>query len=216
MFDRPLQTFLVCAHVCVITLFLAIMSQNSSQGFASRNTEAETSAIGTYGRLGNRLVWLAKMLSFAARECCDVALPHDILDGWQSDKVHFNHAPRCLRNLSRGQAVCGSRTAEAWYRTNEDITECAVTTLKQYFSVNKSHVLGIECPAKQYAAFHIRSGDVVAGEYSPDTGVYTPNKGIHPKYTLYPTSYYVAVLASLNSIFDGGARFLRDHGQSYV
>ena len=43
----------------------------------------------TFGRLGNRLKSIVKMIGHAEEACCDVVLPQDIVDKWVGKQTKF-------------------------------------------------------------------------------------------------------------------------------
>ena len=57
----------------------------------------------------------------------------------------------------------------------------------ELLQINSTHSLGPRCIETEHAAFHVRAGDVVAGDFDVSSGAYTPSVKVHNMYWLYPT-----------------------------
>jgi hypothetical protein len=168
----------------------------------------------TYGRLGNRLLWISQMISTSEIHCCDVLLPEDVLEGWSPASSFFAYnQSSCKRQdgmlggtNTSGSLSCSEVSAEQlfqeWKSQQTNFSQCPKRLLEQYFEINDTHVLGKQCPQQPFAVLHIRSGDITGGAYDEFSGVYEPNAehtGVHSRYWPYPTSYYVAVIKNVRT-----------------
>ena len=71
--------------------------------------------------------------------------------------------------------------------------------LRRFLGINDTHVLGKRCHGPAYAVLHIRTGDITFGTFNKRSGEYRPSRSIHPKYWLYPTSYYTSVVKHIRA-----------------
>jgi len=169
---------------------------NSTRG--SYNPVIET--IGTFGRLGNRLTILKKLTETAEAECCGVRIPSRILDGWtpQQQYTIFDNLDRsCQASRSENQSRCDSKSAREWfYHKSKTSSACFTSLLRQYFQINDTHVLGQECSKIPSNVLHVRSGDIMRGSFNMSSETWAAGR-VHPGYTPFPTSYYVAALKNM-------------------
>lgn len=181
----------------------------SEKAYSDRDTRAQVLfSNSTFGRFGNSLLWMSEMISISERLCCHLRLPSEALDGWSPGITTFSfdpescNSPRDHHSID-GISKCEGVSAEQLFRQFEqgtkNLSSCPKEILGKYFDINDTHVLGEECPEKSYAVIHVRSGDISGGQYNSATGGYTPNDNVHPKYWLYPTSYYAAVVNHVRS-----------------
>ena len=157
-----------------------------------------------HARLGNTLYAVVRLFSIAENECCNVRLPELMLGGWKPRISSFEYlAESCVFSPdvdSRPSPWCKPHDVdELLHREFFTDSRCAVSSLRRYFEINQTHVLGKRCPSTTYAALHIRSGDITSGKYNRLTGQYEASSSVHTKYWLYPTSYYAAVVRHIRS-----------------
>jgi len=147
---------------------------------------------GMYGRLGNRIVAISQMIGYAESTPCNISLPQGVLDGWNSEHLHFMSSENEFNQNPDG---CLAQSGEQWYRMKGISPNRHVDVLRLYFSINSTHALGKKCGHGRYIALHVRSGDITSGAWNQSTGAYRPAKeNIHASYAPFPTSYYVSVL----------------------
>lgn len=150
-----------------------------------------------YGRLGNRLRAIGTLFAIAEEGCCHIQINMTILDDWNPGGKRFKYVGlNCVRTESR--SLCTSVTGYELFSIRDDykLNTCAVFGIKSYFKSNETHSMNKECAKESYATLHVRSGDVVAGQYNRTSGTYMPNK-VHPNYWLYPTSYYIQAIYNI-------------------
>ena len=152
-----------------------------------------------WGRLGNRIIALKKVLRAALVSGCHVRLEQGLLEEWDPDWDFF--ANQFVVNETRS-APCVQKNNKQWYNYDEfsvgkletEHMKCAIDkAIATYFSTNESHSFGKKCVNDSYVAIHIRSGDTIKGYYNTTTGDYIPTRA-HKLYGPYPTSFYARVL----------------------
>ena len=157
---------------------------------------------GLYGRLGNRLSLLYKLVASAEANCCGVSLPTNILDGWHPllDASTFaNLDATCEARLDVNQSTCASRSKSGkdwFYFTVERQPACYKPLMQRYFGINSTHALGKKCPNLPHVVLHVRTGDVTRGSFNMTTEVWVPGS-VHAEYFPFPTSYYLAALNNM-------------------
>mmetsp|Transcript_12584 Transcript_12584/g.49033 ORF Transcript_12584/g.49033 Transcript_12584/m.49033 type:complete len:391 (-) Transcript_12584:669-1841(-) len=150
---------------------------------------------GYYGRLGNKLTSMRKMIGFAELNSCHIALPPGILKGWNHESRYFVNSASFDRERIQ---ECKSKSGKDWFYLKGSKSKCYLDVMRRYFNVNATHALGWKCNPTAFAALHVRSGDVARGGFSDSLGVYVPGK-VHKGYALYPTSYYLSVINNIRS-----------------
>ena len=168
---------------------------------------------GLYGRLGNRLLLLNKLVAAAQTYCCGVSIPANIVDGWHpllDDNTFVNLNTTCRTHLDVNQSTCASKSKSGrdWFYSrieNSQQVACFKPLMQRYLQINSTHAVGKKCPESPHAVVHVRSGDIARGSFNTTTGTWAPGR-VHPGYGPYPTSYYVAALHDMTK---------RAHGDSF-
>jgi len=176
---------------------------------------------GLEGRLGNH-IWQVTNLIHKAKELgCDYFEFTPIFDSWSKKRTrgrfvtNFNKqvvvndaqdypVPKVDGREGRflsvdnnnGDEKCSVMDDQKWLlKQHPKISSCAITMLSSYFGINKTHVFDRACPADtNYAALHVRSGDVASHAYNETTGVYQATSYGGMAHQPYPTSFYTAVV----------------------
>jgi hypothetical protein len=152
-----------------------------------------------YGRLGNRIITLRKVLRVAAISGCHVRLQSRFLRGWDPGWNFFENQ---ATNSTARTGACIQRSNKDWYNYNEfrqttmpsERIGCAIDrAVSTYFATNSSHVFGQKCSSNDYLAVHIRSGDTMKGIFNASTGDFKPT-GFHRLYGPFPTAFYAHVI----------------------
>ena len=131
------------------------------------------------------------MISEAESLSCGVHIPKDMLPGWSPPESSWVHDSSMLHNNT-----CSSRAGREWlaqfFRTKPVSSRCYLQLMRQYLNINYTHVLGEPCSSTEHVALHVRSGDVVRGDFSED-GTYRPQP-VYPGRGLHPTAFYISVI----------------------
>ena len=197
--------------------FLAINSTSVNQAAFTGNTNTTPvsrtdntrsdqflTTHGLYGRLGNRLHLLNKLVAAAQTYCCGVSIPANIVDGWHpllDDTTFVNLNTTCRTHLDVNQSTCASKSKSGhdWFYSrieNSQQLACFKPLMQRYLQINSTHAVGKKCPESPHAVVHVRSGDIARGSFNTTTGTWAPGS-VHAGYGPYPTSYYVAALHNM-------------------
>ena len=157
---------------------------------------------GHYGRLGNRLRSLNKLVQSADTDCCGLSIPPDILDGWHPlvDTTFVNLNNTCRTHLQVNQSTCASKSKSAqdlfYLNIDEQRSACYAPLMQRYFQINSTHALGKECSERPHVVLHVRAGDITRGSFNTTTGTWVPGR-VHRGYFPFPTSYYLMALNNM-------------------
>lgn len=150
-----------------------------------------------FGRLGNRISAVSKMVAVAESRGCDVALPRNLLDGRQGSRREWIWLGPEVRKRSDSYEFCPQRTGKEWFTTGPlSAPVCHLKLLQAYFGINLTHVFDRQCLTQNHVALHVRSGDITTGSWDKNTGTYQSapvGKG-WSQHSLFPTSYYTSVI----------------------
>ncbi len=150
-----------------------------------------------FARLGNRISAVSKMVAVAESRGCDVALPMNLLDGWQGSRREWIWLGPEVRKRSDSYEFCPQRAGFEWYTTGPlSAPVCHLKLLQAYFGINLTHVFDRRCLTQNHVALHVRSGDITAGSFDKNTGTYqsAPAGKGWSEHSLFPTSYYTSVV----------------------
>lgn len=181
--------------------FLRTLDIGEDTNRTSRNVVISTKH---YGRLGNRIASVGKMVATAQRECCDISIPSDLLSGWSPSSTKFANSDKLCSYSDGGNITttkkCPAKAGKDWFYDQVSFSnttgQCSVNILRSYFGINGTHVLDRACRPEPYLVLHVRSGDVTRGSYNISNGNFVSGD-VHQGYWIFPTSYYVAVIQSI-------------------
>mmetsp|Transcript_10714 Transcript_10714/g.16396 ORF Transcript_10714/g.16396 Transcript_10714/m.16396 type:complete len:419 (+) Transcript_10714:110-1366(+) len=159
------------------------------------------------GRLGNQIWQVTNLIDMAKEVGCDYFELPPIFGTWSKKRTIGRFVTNSNKQVVANDAkdypvrdeqcpvIDAKANAKAGFVEAPKFSSCSKTILSSYFGINETHVFDRSCPANtNYAALHVRSGDLASHAYNETTGVYQATSYGGMAHQPYPTSFYTAVV----------------------
>lgn len=181
---------------------------NTSHQFnVSLNIPSSMKIHGRYGRTGNQIVSLRRVLLFYyAHHCAELRFPRIVVDknkvlieevNLKNDSEQTNRSGLCLSEIHMKDAFHSSEFSleSSQNRSNEDHVQ---QKLAEWMGMNKTHSFGKKpCADSPYdTALQVRNGDIFNGKFD-NHGTYLPGQ-VQPHYHQPNLRFFMNCIANSN------------------